>query len=992
MPEKAALKKENKTYVPAREPRPVAKGDHVYLIDGSGYIFRAYHALPPLTRKSDGLPVGAVSGFCNMLFKLLRDAQDGTELTHLAVIFDYSGRSFRNEIYGEYKAHRPPPPEDLVPQFGLIRDAVRAFNVPCIEQEGFEADDLIATYARQAEAAGADVTIVSSDKDLMQLIGPQIAMLDTMKNKEMREPEVMEKFGVAPDKVIDVQALAGDSVDNVPGVPGIGVKTGAQLITEYGDLDTLLERASEIKQNKRREKLIEFADQARISRDLVTLKVDVPVEHALDAFGVSDPEPGTIIGFLKALEFTTITKRVSEALGVDPDGFEAGDVEVEMDGRGPDTHMDQHADAKSDSAKSNGAAIAGAGPTELAAHMAETVKAIPVDVSAYETVTTIARLEEWIAEATALGFVAVDTETTSLDAMQADLVGVSLATAPGKACYVPIGHRAGDGLAFDGEAVGEQVPRSEAIAALKPLLENPAVLKIGQNLKYDWLLLQRFGIEVAPLDDTMLISYALDAGLGGHGMDELSNRWLGHAPIPFKEIAGTGKNMLTFDLIPVDKATEYAAEDADITLRLWQVLKPRLVAENMTTLYETLERPLVPVLARMEANGIVVDRAVLSRLSGDFAQTMGALEDEIHKLAGETFNIGSPKQLGEILFDKMGLEGGKKTKTGAWGTGADVLETLAAEGHDLPARVLDWRQLSKLKSTYTDALPTFINPDTGRVHTSYSLASTSTGRLSSSDPNLQNIPVRTEEGRQIRTAFVPEPGNVLISADYSQIELRVLAHVADIPALKQAFADGLDIHAMTASEMFGVAVEGMDPMVRRRAKAINFGIIYGISAFGLANQLSIPRGEAKEYIDTYFERFPGIRTYMEDTKAFCRTNGYVETVFGRKVHMRGINSKNPAERAFSERAAINAPIQGSAADVIRRAMIRMEPALAKAKLGARMLLQVHDELIFEAPEKEADKTMDVATKVMETSTEPVLKLSVPLKVDARAAANWDEAH
>ena len=992
MPEKAALKKENKTYVPARDPRPVAKGDHVYLIDGSGYIFRAYHALPPLTRKSDGLPVGAVSGFCNMLFKLLRDAQDGTELTHLAVIFDYSGRSFRNEIYGEYKAHRPPPPEDLVPQFGLIRDAVRAFNVPCIEQEGFEADDLIATYARQAEAAGADVTIVSSDKDLMQLIGPQIAMLDTMKNKEMREPEVMEKFGVAPDKVIDVQALAGDSVDNVPGVPGIGVKTGAQLITEYGDLDTLLERAGEIKQNKRREKLIEFADQARISRDLVTLKVDVPVEHALDAFGVSDPEPGTIIGFLKALEFTTITKRVSEALGVDPDGFEAGDVEVEMDGRGPDTHMDQHADAKSDSAKSNGAAIAGAGPTELAAHMAETVKAIPVDVSAYETVTTIARLEEWIAEATALGFVAVDTETTSLDAMQADLVGVSLATAPGRACYVPIGHRAGDGLALDGEAVGEQVPHSEAIAALKPLLENPAVLKIGQNLKYDWLLLQRFGIEVAPLDDTMLISYALDAGLGGHGMDELSNRWLGHAPIPFKEIAGTGKNMLTFDLIPVDKATEYAAEDADITLRLWQVLKPRLVAESMTTLYETLERPLVPVLARMEANGIVVDRAVLSRLSGDFAQTMGALEDEIHKLAGETFNIGSPKQLGEILFDKMGLEGGKKTKTGAWGTGADVLETLAAEGHDLPARVLDWRQLSKLKSTYTDALPTFINPDTGRVHTSYSLASTSTGRLSSSDPNLQNIPVRTEEGRQIRTAFVPEAGNVLISADYSQIELRVLAHVADIPALKQAFADGLDIHAMTASEMFGVPVEGMDPMVRRRAKAINFGIIYGISAFGLANQLSIPRSEAKEYIDTYFERFPGIRTYMEDTKAFCRTNGYVETVFGRKVHMRGINSKNPAERAFSERAAINAPIQGSAADVIRRAMIRMEPALARAKLGARMLLQVHDELIFEAPEMQADKTMEVATKVMETSTEPVLKLSVPLKVDARAAANWDEAH
>ena len=990
MPEKAAPKKENKTCVPVREPRPVARGDHVYLVDGSGYIFRAYHALPPLTRKSDGLPVGAVSGFCNMLFKLLRDARNGAELTHLAVIFDYSGRSFRNDIYGGYKAHRPPPPEDLVPQFGLIRDAVRAFNVPCVEQEGFEADDLIATYARQAEAAGAGVTIVSSDKDLMQLIGPRIAMLDTMKNREMREPEVMEKFGVAPDRVIDVQALAGDPVDNVPGVPGIGIKTGARLITEYGDLDTLLERAGEIRQQKRRESLIAFAGQARISRDLVTLRADVPVAHALHGFGVSDPEPGTIVGFLKALEFTAITRRVSEALGVDPDAFEAGGVEVEADGRGPDTRMDRRAGAKEDAARPDGAAIAG--PAGLAAHMAETVKAIPVDVSAYETVTTLARLEAWIAEATALGHVAVDTETTSLDAMQADLVGVSLATAPGRACYVPIGHRAGDGLALDGAAVGEQVPHSEAISALKPLLENSAVLKIGQNLKYDWLLLQRFGIGIAPLDDTMLISYALDAGLGGHGMDELSKRWLDHAPIPFREIAGSGRTMLTFDLIAIDKATQYAAEDADITLRLWQVLKPRLAAESMTALYETLERPLVPVLARMEANGIAVDRTVLSRLSGDLARTVEALEDEIRRLAGETFNIGSPKQLGEILFGKMGLKGGRKTRTGAWGTGADVLETLAAEGHDLPARVLDWRRLSKLKSTYTDALPNFINPDTGRVHTSYSLASTSTGRLSSSDPNLQNIPVRTQEGRRIRTAFVPGPGNVLISADYSQIELRVLAHAADIPALRQAFADGLDIHAMTASEMFGVPVDGMDPMVRRRAKAINFGIIYGISAFGLANQLSIPRSEARAYIDTYFERFPGIRAYMEDTKAFCRINGYVETVFGRKVHLRGIDSKNAAERAFSERAAINAPIQGSAADVIRRAMIRMEPALAGAGLSARMLLQVHDELIFEAPEKEAGRTMEVAAGVMETATEPALRLSVPLKVDARAAANWDEAH
>ena len=957
---------------------PISKGDHVYLIDGSGYIFRAYHALPPLTRKSDGLPVGAVSGFCNMLNKLLRDAIEGATPTHLAVIFDHSGRSFRNDLYAEYKAHRPDPPEDLVPQFGLIRQAVRAFNLPSIEMEGFEADDLIATYARQAAEAGAEVTIISSDKDLMQLVSPQIMMFDTMKDKAIREPEVVEKFGVGPDKVVDVQSLAGDSVDNVPGVPGIGVKTGAQLIGEYGDLDTLLERASEIKQNKRRENLIEFADQARISRDLVRLDQNVAINETLDEFAVTEPQAKDLIGFCKALEFTTLTRRLAEQLDVDPDDFEP--VEVEIKGW-------EVAPAPAPSEKSDGAWT----PAVLAEETGAKIADLAVDRDAYEMVTDMVALERWVAAAEEKGLVAVDTETTSLDAMQADLVGVSLSVEPGEACYIPLAHKVSDGLALEGDAI-DQIPMDEALAALKPMLEDPSVLKIAQNLKYDWLVLSRYGIEVAPYDDTMLLSYALDTGRGGHGMDDQSKRHLGHDTIPFKEVAGSGKSMITFDYVPVDKATAYAAEDADVTLRLYKILKPRLAAERVTTVYETLERPMVPVLARMEREGITVDRTVLSRLSGDFAQTMGALEAEIHELAGENFNIGSPKQLGEILFDKMSLPGGKKTKTGAWGTGADVLETLAAEGHDLPVRVLNWRQLSKLKSTYTDALPEFINPKTGRVHTSYALASTSTGRLSSTEPNLQNIPVRTEEGRKIRTAFVAPKGSKLVSADYSQIELRVLAHIADIPSLRQAFADGLDIHAMTASEMFGVAVEGMDPMVRRRAKAINFGIIYGISAFGLANQLQIPRGEAKDYIDTYFKRFPGIRTYMEDTKETCRRQGYVETIFGRRAHYPEINSKNPNHRAFMERAAINAPIQGSAADIIRRAMIRMHAALDDAGLKARMLLQVHDELIFEAEEAEVDKTIEVATKIMERAPEPVLKLAVPLKVDARAADNWEEAH
>ncbi|MCV6575839.1 MAG: DNA polymerase I [Cohaesibacter sp.] len=968
----------------------MADKPHLFLVDGSSYIFRAYHALPPLTRKSDGLPVGAVSGFCNMLWKLLQEGDKGlagVDPSHIAVIFDAKGDTFRNEIYDQYKAHRPPAPEDLKPQFGLIKDAVRAFNIQAIEQVGYEADDIIATYVQKALIAGADVTIIGSDKDLMQLIQPGVVMVDTMKNKRISHDEVVEKFGVAPDRVVDVQALAGDSVDNVPGVPGIGIKTAALLINEFGDLDSLLAGAQTIKQKKRRENLVEFADQARISRDLVYLKPDVPLEMEIDDLFRDDLDGPKLVSFLKALNFTTLTRRIAEATETVAEHVEACDLAIE--GWEP-VQQDELTD---DLLASDGqSATKGQSPADLAAKIEKEIGALPIDNQSYEMVSDLAGLEAWCIEAKRLGYVSVDTETDSLDAMQANLVGVSLATEPGKACYIPLGHTKGDDDMFGDGLLDGQIPLDQALPKLKALLEDPSILKIGQNLKYDALLLSRYDIQLNPFDDTLLLSYVLDAGQHGHGMDELSEIWLNHKPIPFKEIAGTGKKQITFDKVELDKATAYAAEDADVTLRLWQILKPRLAAEGMTNVYERLERPLMPVLVGMEQRGIAVDRQILSRLSGAFAQGMGALEEEIHALAGKPFNIGSPKQLGDILFGEMGLPGGKKTKTGAWSTSASVLEDLAAEGHDLPGRVVAWRQLSKLKSTYTDALPGFINPVTGRVHTSYSLASTTTGRLASSEPNLQNIPIRTEEGRKIRTAFVSETANKLISADYSQIELRVLAHMADISQLKQAFADGLDIHAMTASEMFGEPIEGMDPMTRRRAKAINFGIIYGISAFGLANQLGISRTEAKDYIDTYFQRFPGIRTYMEDTKQAAREQGYVTTIFGRKIHYPQINAKNPQMRAFMERAAINAPIQGSAADIIRRAMIRMDEALLKAGSTAIMLLQVHDELIFEVPEAEVDSTLPVIKSVMENAAMPALQLSVPLKVDAQAADNWDEAH
>ena len=925
---------------------PLNTDSHLYLIDASAYIFRAYHALPPLTRASDGAPVGAVSGFCNMLWKLLEDLKGPERPTHFACIFDKSSYTFRNDMYPEYKANRSDTPEDLKPQFPLVREAAIAFHTHALEQEGYEADDLIATYARQAGAKGARVTIVSSDKDLMQLITDKIHMLDTMKNKDIAAPQVFEKFGVAPDKVIDIQALAGDSVDNVPGAPGIGVKTAALLINEYGDLDTLLERAGEIKQPKRRESLIDNADQIRMSRALVTLKDDVPVEVAVEDLAVADPDPATLLSFLEKMEFKTITRRVRETFTLEGAMEEA--------------------------------------PPEAAA----------IDRSTYVCIRDMATLEDWLARANAQGYVAVDTETDALDAQEAGLVGISLALTPGEACYIPLAH-IDPNAAAEGDMFGADPPRQikmdAALAALKPLFEDAAVLKIGQNLKYDVSVLGRYDIALAPIDDTMLLSFVLNAGAHQHGMDDLSQRYFEHTPIAFKDVCGTGKKQISFDRVPLDKATEYAAEDADVTLRLWQMFKPKLHKAKVTTVYETLERPLVQTLSDMEAEGILVDRHHLSRLSADFSQKMAGFEAEAYEQAGREFNMGSPKQLGEILFDEMGLEGGKKTKTGAWQTGADVLEDLAAEGHDLPKTILGWRTVSKLRSTYTEALQAQISPRTGRVHTNYGMTGAQTGRLSSNDPNLQNIPIRTDEGRRIREAFIAAPGNVLISADYSQIELRLLAHIANIDALKDAFKQGLDIHAMTASEMFDTPIEGMDPMIRRKAKAINFGIIYGISAFGLARQLAIPRGEASDYIKAYFAKFPGIRKYMDDTKAYASEHARVETAFGRVLHLKGITSKGP-QRGFAERQAINAPIQGSAADIIKRAMIKMPAALKDAGLNAKMLLQVHDELIFEAPEAEAEATIALVKKVMEHAPLPALQLSVPLVVEAAAGSTWAEAH
>ena len=928
----------------AKKPEANARR-RVYLIDGSGYIFRAYHALPPLTRKRDKLPVGAVVGFANMLNKLLEDHFVSGEGTHIAVVFDKGADSFRNDIFEDYKANRDETPDDLAPQFAYIREATRAFNVPVVEEEGFEADDIIATYVRVAREHGDEVVIVSSDKDLMQLVGGHITMFDPMKSRAIGPDEVQEKFGVGPERVIDVQSLAGDSVDNIPGVPGIGVKTAALLINEYGDLDTLLERAPEIKQNKRRENLIAFADQARLSRNLVTLRKDCAVDQDLDDFAFKPPDVQALLAFLDDMEFTAIAKRVRVKFGVDGEPA----------------------------------------PPPAAA-------AVP-DRTQATAVTDAAALQKIVDLATARGRLALVTHTAAGHPVRDPLVGIGLCVDPGQAAWVPFANT-GDGQRdlLDGPAAeGPGLPRDEVLALLKPVLENGAVLKIGQDVKRAALTLGRYGIALAPVDDTMVLSYALEGGLHAHDLARIAPEYLDRPVTELKTLLGTGKSAVTFAEVALDQATAFAGEEADTALRLHAKLKPRLVATHVVGVYETLDRPLIPVLADMERTGIIADPKTLRAMSKDFEGRLGSLEAEIHKLAGREFNVGSPKQLGEILFDDMGLEGGKKGKGGAWGTGADVLEFLGGQGIELADKVLDWRQLSKLKNTYTDKLPLEINPETGRIHTTYDMAVANTGRLSSNDPNLQNIPIRTEEGRKIRQAFVPAKGHVLLSADYSQIELRLLAHMADIPQLDKAFKDGIDIHAMTAAEVFEVPVEGMDPSVRRRAKAINFGIIYGISAFGLARQLKIPQADARDYIAAYFDRFPGIRDYMEEQKEFCRDHGYVKTLFGRCIHLPAIKDKNGAHRAFAERQAINAPLQGAAADIIKRAMILLPPALSRAKLGAKMLLQVHDELVFEVPKKEADDTKTLVKKVMENAAQAV-NLTVPLVVEAGSGQNWDEAH
>ncbi|MFN3210381.1 MAG: DNA polymerase I [Roseovarius sp.] len=928
------------------------KGHHLHLIDGSAFIFRAYHALPPLTRKSDGLPIGAVSGFCNMLQKYVEDSTGADAPTHVAVIFDKGSHTFRNDMYPEYKANREAMPEDLRPQIPLTRRATEAFNIACKELEGFEADDIIGTLAVQARDAGGRVTIISSDKDLMQLVGGGVEMLDAMKNRRIDREGVEEKFGVGPERVVDVQALAGDSVDNVPGAPGIGIKTAALLINEFGSLEELLDRAEEIKQPKRRETLIEKREQIELSKKLVQLDCETPLDFTLDDLEVREPDPDTLLAFLTEMEFRTLTKRIADALDVEAPTIPEPAAPAPGEDSAPDWP--------------------------------------PIDPAKYERVSDMQTLQGWIDRITARGYVAVDTETTSLNEMQADLVGICLSIDPGEACYIPLGHKDGnaDDLFGSDALLDGQIPMQHALDALKPVLEDPSILKIGQNMKYDTKVLARYDIAMAPIDDTMLMSYALYSGMHGHGMDTLCERYLSHTPIPIKTLLGSGKSAITFDRVPIDEAVKYAAEDADITLRLWHMFKPQLHRAKVTTVYETLERPLVPVLAQMERHGIRVDKDVLSRMSAAFAQKMAGLEAEIHELAGEKFNVGSPAQLGDILFEKMGLDGGKRGKNGKYSTPADVLEDLATE-HDLPARVMDWRQVSKLKSTYTDALQDHIDPDTGRVHTSYVQTGASTGRLASTDPNLQNIPIRTEEGRRIREAFVAEEGNALVALDYSQIELRILAHIADIPALKDAFRDGQDIHAMTASEMFDVSMEDMTPEIRRRAKAINFGVIYGISGFGLARNLRIPRSDAQAFIDRYFERFPGIRTYMDATVAFAKEHGYVQTLFGRKIHTPEIGAKGP-RAGFARRAAINAPIQGTAADIIRRAMIRMPAAIAG--LPCRMLLQVHDELLFEVSDGAEDQVISAARDVMQNAAQPALHLDVPLVVDAGTGGTWAAAH
>ena len=926
---------------------------HIYLVDGSTYIFRAYHALPPLTRKSDGFPVGAISGFCNMLDKLIKDEREKNNLTHLLVIFDASGKTFRNDIYPEYKANRSSPPEDLIPQFPVIRKATDAFNVNHVEMLGYEADDLIASYAKAAINEKMKVTIVSSDKDLMQLVKEDVSMLDTMKNRLIQKNEVIEKFGVEPKKVIDVQSLAGDSIDNIPGVPGIGVKTAALLINEYDNLDNLLEKASNIKQNKRRESLIEFADQARLSRELVTLKEDVKLPIPIKDIEIQSFDPKKLISFLKGMEFKTLTEKKAREFNLNLEDIETEELELEFN---KEKEVETETKNEKDFNK--------------------------FDYKKYTTIVSKNELDNWKRKITEKGYVAIDTETDSLNAIQANLIGFSLATDINEACYIPIKHDNAD----------EQIHIDDAIDFLKSINEDPSILKIFHNKKYDALVLDKYNIKVNSYDDTMLISYSLGSGGTRHSLDFLAKKYMSHSAISFKEIAGSGKNQKSFNEISINEASIYAAEDADITFRLWKILRPRLMSEKISSVYETIERPLAKVIMDMEKNGVCIDEKILKDLSIKFENDIKKIEKECFEIVGNEFNLGSPKQIGEILFDKLKIKGGKKTPSGAWSTDAETLNFLASSGNILPRLLLEWRGLSKLKSTYTDALPNFINKNTKRIHTSYSMSSTSTGRLSSSDPNLQNIPIKNEEGKMIRSAFIAEDGYSLISADYSQIELRIIAHISDDNNLKNAFKNDIDIHSLTASEVFGVPIEDMSQDIRRKAKAINFGIIYGISPFGLSNQLDISRSEASDYIRSYFEKFPSIRDYMESTKEFAKNNGFVKTLFGRKCIIDDSGNRGPGGKAFMERAAINAPIQGTAADIIKRAMIKIPKNLKKENLETKMIMQVHDELIFETKDSEIEKTMSIVIKEMSEAHKPVVDLSVDLKVEAASGKNWDQAH
>lgn len=913
---------------------------HLYLIDGSGFIFRAFHALPPMVR-SDGTPVNAVFGFTTMLMKLLED----TEVGHLAVVFDSARRNYRHDIYPDYKAHRPEVPEELIPQFSLIRAACKAFNVCAVEAEGFEADDLIATYADQAVQKGARVTVVSSDKDLMQLVNSHIDMLDPLKNKIISLKEVIEKFGVPPQQVVDVQALAGDRSDNVPGVPGIGIKTAAQLIQEFGNLETLLDNLEAIPQPKRREALQTNAHQARLSYQLVSLCRQAPLPLTIENFERRPPERHDLVSFLTEQNFRSILSRISKLQTLD--GFSVSSPPF----------------------------ISNKG-----------------NKSAYELVQTREALQKWIEEAHYAGIVAFDTETTSLDALNAELVGVSLCINSGKACYVPLAHKTAlPQTLFETTPAPfttdlHQIPFQEAIDLLKPLLRDPGVLKVGHNIKYDALVLLKYGIQITPLDDTIVMSYSLDGTRHGHGMDELASLHLEHETIKYVDVTGVGRKKITFDNVPLEQARDYAAEDAEITLKLYHLFKPRLLAEHTTTIYESFDRALIPVLIDMESRGIAVDAQVLRNLSRDFTKRLVALEDDIYKLAGRSFNIGSPKQLGDVLFQDLGFETGKKGKSGAFSTSVDILEDLAAQGHGFPEKILEWRQLSKLKNTYTDALIEQIDHRTGRVHTTYSSTITSTGRLASSHPNLQNIPIRSEEGRKIRAAFVAKSGHKLLSLDYSQIELRLLAHMAKISTLQDAFRAGHDIHAATAAEVFGLSLNQVEPEHRRRAKAINFGIIYGISAFGLARQLKISQGDASQFIKIYHERYPGIQAFMEMQKEKARQQGFVETLFGRKCYISSINDRNPALRGVAERQAINAPLQGTAADIIKKAMITLYDILKEKKLQSKILLQVHDELIIECPEEEIESVKQLASREMRRAAH----LDIPLIVDSGVGENWDK--